>query len=115
MIFEKLLQRYFDEVKSEFRLPADVEQYVQLDDMDLWAALRKSKNTWAQRIVQRIDLGSGWKSKRTRRLLDRTLLLGTEPHGLIDPSSLRPAERLRVRGGRKHRLRTVDPNIEGGA
>ena len=53
VIFEKLLQRYIDEVKSEFRLPADVEQYVQLDDMDLWAALRKSKNPWAQRIVQR--------------------------------------------------------------
>lgn len=53
VIFEKLLARYFDEARDEFDLPADVERYALLDDMDLWHTLRKSKNPWAQRIVQR--------------------------------------------------------------
>ncbi len=53
VIFEKMLARYFDDGQKEFTLPADVERYTQLDDMDLWSALRKSKNAWARRIVER--------------------------------------------------------------
>ena len=53
VIFEKMLAKYFEEGAAEFHLPADVEKYVQLDDVDLWAAIRKSKNPWAQRVVQR--------------------------------------------------------------
>ncbi|MBM4282723.1 MAG: HD domain-containing protein [Deltaproteobacteria bacterium] len=53
VIFEKMLARYFDEARQEFRLPADIERYTQLDDMDLILALRKSKNPWARRIVER--------------------------------------------------------------
>jgi uncharacterized protein len=56
VIFEKMLARYFDSASErvrEFDLPADIEKYTQLDDMDLWATLRKSKNPWARRIVER--------------------------------------------------------------
>lgn len=56
VIFEKMLARYFETTSErvrEFDLPADIERYTQLDDMDLWAALRKSKNPWARRIVER--------------------------------------------------------------
>jgi uncharacterized protein len=53
VIFEKMLSRYFEEARDEFTLPADVERYAQLDDMDLWSTLRKSKNEWAKRIVGR--------------------------------------------------------------
>jgi uncharacterized protein len=57
VIFEKMLARYFEqctrEGRAEFDLPADVEKYCALDDVDLWAALRKSKNPWAQRVVER--------------------------------------------------------------
>jgi HD superfamily phosphohydrolase len=54
VIFEKMLARHFEEVGGEeFHLPADIERYVQLDDVDLWSALRKSKSHWAQRVVQR--------------------------------------------------------------
>jgi hypothetical protein len=53
VIFEKMLARYFEEARSEFHLPADIERYTQLDDMDLILALRKSKNPWARRIVER--------------------------------------------------------------
>lgn len=53
VIFEKMLSRYFEEARDEFSLPADVERYAKLDDMDLWSTLRRSKNPWAQRIVGR--------------------------------------------------------------
>jgi HD superfamily phosphohydrolase len=53
VIFEKTLSRYFEEARDEFSLPADVERYAQLDDMDLWLTLRNSKNPWARRIVER--------------------------------------------------------------
>jgi uncharacterized protein len=55
VIFEKMLARYFEETR-EFSLPADVERYIQLDDMDLWYALRRSKHPWARRIVDRRPL-----------------------------------------------------------
>lgn len=53
VIFEKMLACYFDEARDEFDLPSDIERYAALDDMDLWQTLRRSKNRWAQRIVQR--------------------------------------------------------------
>ena len=42
VIFERMLGRYFEE-SNEFDLPSDVERYANLDDMDLWLTLRKSK------------------------------------------------------------------------
>lgn len=53
VIFEKMLSRYFDDAEGEFGLPADVEEYAKLDDIDLWATLRKSDNHWARRVVER--------------------------------------------------------------
>jgi HD superfamily phosphohydrolase len=57
VIFEKMLTRYFETSrqggKSEFSLPADIDRYTQLDDMDLMMALRKSRNPWARRIIDR--------------------------------------------------------------
>lgn len=57
VIFEKMLARYFEDCTnrgvSEFSLPADIERYTQLDDMDLILTLRKSKNPWARRIIER--------------------------------------------------------------
>jgi HD superfamily phosphohydrolase len=53
VIFEKMLAKYFEQARGEFDLPADIEKYCALDDVDLWATLRKSKNTWAKRVVER--------------------------------------------------------------
>ncbi len=53
VIFEKMLQKYFKESKEAFELPADLEAYIKLDDIDIQMHLRQSKNSWAQRIVQR--------------------------------------------------------------
>ncbi len=53
VIFEKMLARYFEQARGEFDLPADIDRYCAIDDVDLWAALRKSKNPWARRVVER--------------------------------------------------------------
>jgi len=85
VIFEKMLSRYFAEAEGEFHLPADVESYASLDDMDLWHTLRKSRNPWARRIVER----------QAYRLLDeRNLAAGYEDAELHE----RLVERLEESG-----------------
>lgn len=53
VIFEKLLEKFIGENDTSFTLPADIEAYIQLDDVDIWHNLRLSKNQWAKRIVER--------------------------------------------------------------
>jgi uncharacterized protein len=51
--YETLLQRYCETNQGEYRLPADIDDYLQHDDVTLLAALRKSQNPWARRVVRR--------------------------------------------------------------
>lgn len=51
--YEELLQRYCDTSSGEYALPADIDEYLEHDDIALWSALRQSKNPWARRIVRR--------------------------------------------------------------
>jgi uncharacterized protein len=51
--YEVLLQRYCDTSGGEYRLPANVDEYLQHDDVTLLATLRASQNPWARRIVRR--------------------------------------------------------------
>ena len=51
--YEILLQRYCDTNGGEYALPADIDQYLEHDDIALISALRASKNPWALRIVRR--------------------------------------------------------------
>ncbi|MCP4498715.1 MAG: HD domain-containing protein [Deltaproteobacteria bacterium] len=53
VIFEKMLQRYFEECPGAFTLPSDIGAYTAIDDLDLWMNLRKSDNVWARRVVDR--------------------------------------------------------------
>lgn len=53
VIFEKMLQKYFEESPDAFCIPSDLEAYLLLDDIEVYHALRKSQNRWAQRICQR--------------------------------------------------------------
>ncbi len=48
---EKMLQRYFDSSPNEYRIPAEIEKYLEHDDHFLGKALRKSQNPWAKKIV----------------------------------------------------------------
>src|SRR6267378_3958026 len=49
--YEVLLQRWCE--SGEYALPADVDEYLQHDDVALLGALRASSNPWARRIVRR--------------------------------------------------------------
>lgn len=49
--FDQLLGRFY--ASEEYQLPSDSDAYLATDDVDLMAALRRSKDPWAQRIVQR--------------------------------------------------------------
>ena len=51
--FDNMLKRYYDEAPGEYEIPADVEKYLEHDDIHLTSALRQSKNRWAQGIVRR--------------------------------------------------------------
>jgi HD superfamily phosphohydrolase len=51
--YETLLQRYCETNQGEYQLPADIDDYLQHDDVALLAALRASSNPWARRVVRR--------------------------------------------------------------
>jgi HD superfamily phosphohydrolase len=51
--YEVLLQKYCDTNAGEYALPSDVDEYLQHDDVTLLAALRRSSNPWARRVVRR--------------------------------------------------------------
>ena len=51
--YEVLLQRYCETSGGEYSLPADIDEYLECDDVSLISALRKSKNPWALRVVRR--------------------------------------------------------------
>jgi uncharacterized protein len=51
--FDHMLRRYYLESPGEFEIPADPEAFLECDDMALHLTLRRSKNEWARRIVQR--------------------------------------------------------------
>ena len=51
--FDHMLHSYYAEACGEFEIPADPEAFLDCDDVALHAALRKSSNRWAKRIVAR--------------------------------------------------------------
>jgi HD superfamily phosphohydrolase len=51
--FDTMLGRYYAEAGDEFELPADVDGYIETDDIALWARLRKSSNRWAKLLASR--------------------------------------------------------------
>lgn len=52
VIYDEMLYQFLLSSDAETKLPSDVEHYLQVDDHWLMSRLRKSKNPWAQRIVQ---------------------------------------------------------------
>lgn len=53
IIMEKMLEKFIRENPQSFTLPSDIDEYLKLDDLDLWSVLKKSTSPWAERIVQR--------------------------------------------------------------
>lgn len=52
VLMDKLLEQYLTS-QQEFFLPSDISEYLKLDDMDLWQALRKSMHPLAQALTSR--------------------------------------------------------------
>ncbi len=80
VIFDELLSQYFSSPDCDYALPSDIEKYCEYNDAHLSAHLAKSKNEWAQRIVEKrpyrmlIELHSGIPATRTARLEQQRLL-----------------------------------------
>ncbi|GAB4022078.1 MAG: HD domain-containing protein [Bdellovibrio sp.] len=49
---EQLLYKYFKTSPEEYKIPADIEQYIEHDDHYLMKIMRMSKNAYAQSIVK---------------------------------------------------------------
>lgn len=49
---EQLLFRYFDSAPDEYRIPANIEEYVEHDDHHLMKIMRNSSNKYAQAIIK---------------------------------------------------------------
>lgn len=48
---EKMLHRYFKSSPEEYKIPSDIEKYLEHDDHKLMKVLRSSNNEWAKKIV----------------------------------------------------------------
>jgi HD superfamily phosphohydrolase len=53
IIFEEMLMRYMKSKDCNYRLPADIEEYVDYTDYGLYQHLATQKNEWASRITER--------------------------------------------------------------
>ena len=56
VVYDEMLGRYLSDPNCDYRLPADIESYVQCTDSQLYSHLSKSKNEWAKRIVEKRPL-----------------------------------------------------------
>jgi HD superfamily phosphohydrolase len=56
VVYDEMLGKYLSDPNCDYRLPADIEEYVQCTDSQLYSHLSKSKNEWAKRIVEKRPL-----------------------------------------------------------
>ncbi len=62
VVYEELLRRYLQSPECPWRLPADLDQYLETDDVTVLAHLRQSDDPWARRVA---------KHQPYRRVLER--------------------------------------------
>ena len=53
LIYDEMLHRYLTSDECTFRLPADINEYLDCDDYSLQQHLRQSENDWAKRIAEK--------------------------------------------------------------
>ena len=54
VIYDQMLEQYLKSPGCSFKIPADLDSYVDFDDFSLWLHLRGQKsNEWARRIAER--------------------------------------------------------------
>jgi HD superfamily phosphohydrolase len=83
VVFEKMLQRYFESPDCDYALPADIEKYCECDDAHLYSHLARSPNEWAKRVAERrsyrmlLELHSGIPASKTAAKEQEDLLTRT--------------------------------------
>jgi hypothetical protein len=82
VVYEEMLKRHFAGPACTWRFPTDVEAYLHLDDVAMYAYLRGAQDEWARRIVER---------RPWRRVLER--------HGRAEAVDLTRAMQVLERGG----------------
>jgi HD superfamily phosphohydrolase len=71
VIYDEMLKQYFQAKDCDYALPFAIDEYATCDDSHLLQHLKKSKNTWAKRIVEKrpyrmlIELHSGIPATKT--------------------------------------------------
>ena len=53
VIYDEMLAKYLNDPECDYRLPADMAEYLHCTDAHLYSHLVKSKNRWAKRIVEK--------------------------------------------------------------
>ncbi|MGE4232720.1 MAG: HD domain-containing protein [Bacteriovoracia bacterium] len=53
VVYDEMLERYFNSSDCDYEIPTDIEKYVYYDDYHLYTHLSKSKNQWAKRIFHK--------------------------------------------------------------
>jgi HD superfamily phosphohydrolase len=56
VIYDEMLGNYLVSPDCDYKLPADIEKYIQCTDSDLYANMSHSKNEWARRIIEKRPL-----------------------------------------------------------
>ncbi len=80
VVFDEMLAQYLGSPDCDYRLPADIEDYISRTDPHLSNHLAQSRNPWAQRIVNKhpyrvlIELHSGIPASARSASRDKKLL-----------------------------------------
>ncbi len=93
--YEEMMKRYLESKDCSFSVPADIEDYLELDDSVFYSFLRKDKkNPWAKRILDRrtykvaieVHEGAGKQSGKVESLVEK-LKKNSIDHFVVPSSS----------------------------
>ncbi len=83
VVYDEMLAKYLNDPGCDYRLPADIDAYVQCTDAQLYAHLSKSKDPWAKRIIEKrplkmlLETHSGIPSNESSKLQQERLFQET--------------------------------------
>lgn len=70
VIFEELLKQHVQSPACHYQFPTDIDAYLQLDDIQMYAYLRTCEDDWARRIVERRPFRRALELHGTREEVD---------------------------------------------
>jgi len=84
VIYDVMLEQYFNSPDCDYRLPTDIEKYCEATDTQLYSHLAQSKNPWAKRITEKhsyrllVELHSGIPATNRAKTEQERLLVNIE-------------------------------------